>query len=108
MINVFDKPGPARTGVDVLLDSETHEYRGRIVTAYPEEGTGKLYVFVQFNGKSGTGSANGYGYHKKSSAIHNAMESMGYDALPNFGGCGDSAVSSMFLEHFKIEVVGVL
>jgi hypothetical protein len=108
MVNVFDKPGPSRTGVDVLLDSETHEYRGRIVTAYPKDGAGNLYVFVQFDGKSNTASCGGYGYDKKSAAIETAMQKMGFDALPHFGGCGDSAVKDVFLKNFKIEVVGLL
>jgi hypothetical protein len=87
---------------------ENNEYRGRVIVAYPKDGAGNLYAYVQFDGKSATGLATGYGYDKKSSAINDALNRMGFDAIPHFAGQGESATNKVFQETFKIKVLGVL
>lgn len=41
---------------------------------------------------AGHGKAGGYGYHRRSQAIENALRSAGVTFAQPFGGCGDSAV----------------
>jgi hypothetical protein len=40
---------------------------------------------------SGRGSAGGYGYHKESAAIEDALTDAGFSMEGHFGGCGDTS-----------------
>lgn len=56
-----------------------------------------VYASIWVNGPlwtSGHGSAGGYGYHKASAAIGDAIRSAGIVLSSDINGCGDSAVES--------------
>lgn len=80
----WDCPGPARTGVWVLLYQG--KIAGDIVLAYPRDGAGTVYATLRtFAGESPmgnldvtTGSAGGYGYCKTSAAIDDCMRRSGW------------------------------
>lgn len=51
------------------------------------------------------GYAGGYGYHKQSAALEDALHKLGFVFAAGFGGCGDSAeihALEAILKHFKV------
>lgn len=75
-MNIDKRPGPARTGVYIVIDEITGKYCGKIIYAYPKDGAGILYASLWdwTDQKSGgrdiqNGRATGYGYDKQSAAI---------------------------------------
>lgn len=56
-------------------------------------------------GSSGTGKANGYGYHKASAALAEAITNAGYDLSEDIDGRGDSAMAEA-VKALTIAAVG--
>ena len=79
--DIFKCPGPARTSVWVLLHSG--ELAGRIITAWPNDGAGRVRMTVSiYSGplkqdETLFGQAGGYGYDKESAAFHDALSRHG-------------------------------
>jgi len=51
-----------------------------------------VYCALWTFNSSGTGSAGGYGYHKQSAAVNDAILSAGYTMAIHFGGSGEQAI----------------
>ena len=51
-----------------------------------------IWIYDEKHHTSGTGKAGGYGYHKASAAIADAIESAGVTLNENIAGAGDSAI----------------
>jgi hypothetical protein len=89
--------GPARTSVWVLLHKG--EYAGRIITAWPADGAGRVRLYVAFfSGEFGHseamfGQAGGYGYDKESAAFADAIKRHGIES-PDISGRGMQAVAA--------------
>lgn len=79
--DIFKCPGPARTSVWVLLHSG--ELAGRIITAWPNDGAGRVRMMVRlYSGplkqdEALFGQAGGYGYDKESAAFEDALNRHG-------------------------------
>ena len=75
-MHIEKRPGPARTGVYVVIDETTGKYCGKIIYAFSKDGAGIVYASMWdwTNQKSGgrdiqNGRATGCGYDKQSAAI---------------------------------------
>ena len=79
--DIFKCPGPARTSVGVILHSG--ELAGRIITAWPNDGAGRVRMAVSIYGgplqqdETIFGQAGGYGYDKESAAFQDALNRHG-------------------------------
>jgi hypothetical protein len=51
-----------------------------------------LWVHAYPNSASGHGKAGGYGYHKESAALSDAIRSAGFDLDESIHGCGNGAM----------------
>ena len=93
--DIFKCPGPARTSVWVLLCAG--ELAGRIITAWPNDGAGRVRVMVSiYSGplkqdETLFGQAGGYGYDKESAAFQDALNRHGI-ASNDLSGRGMGAV----------------
>ena len=93
--DIFKCPGPSRTSVWVLLHSG--ELAGRVITAWPNDGAGRVRMAVSlYNGplkqdETLFGQAGGYGYDKESAAFQDALNRHGLVA-GDFSGRGMGAV----------------
>lgn len=73
MSNVYDQhhQHTRRTGAAAILHNGQHV--ANITIAFPADGAGRLYAYVHWIGTQMVrGSANGYGYDKRSAAIASA------------------------------------
>ena len=97
--DIFKCPGPARTSVWVLLHSG--ELSGRIITAWPNDGAGRVRMAVSIYGgplkqdETLFGQAGGYGYDKESAAFQDALERHGIVSA-DLSGRGMGAVRDWF------------
>lgn len=70
----------------------------RVYMSYRSDGASPMYASIwisdYLHGRhfSGTGKASGYGYHKASAAIHEAIERAGIKLAVPINGCGESEV----------------
>ena len=93
--DIFKCPGPARTSVWVML--QDGKVAGRIITAWPNDGAGRVKVAVMAWGgvlkdyNAMLGQAGGYGYDKESAAFEDALGRHGLVA-DNLSGRGMGAV----------------
>ena len=98
--DIFKCPGPARTSVWVLLHSG--ELAGRIITAWPNDGAGRVRMAVSIYGgplkqdEILFGQAGGYGYDKESAAFQDALERHGIVVGRDLSGRGMGAVRDWF------------
>ena len=75
---------------------------GRVIVAFPEDGAGIVRASVAaFQGSLSTfdrmsGSAGGYGYDKRSTAVWDALNRAGVPNLPDFGGRGEGTMIEAF------------
>ena len=97
--DIFKCPGPARTSVWVILHSG--ELAGRIITAWPNDGAGRVRMAVSIYGgplkqdETLLGQAGGYGYDKESAAFQEALDRHGL-ASADLSGRGMGAVRDWF------------
>ena len=100
--DIFKCAGPARTSVWVLLHSG--ELAGRIITAWPNDGAGRVRMAVSIYGgplkqdEALFGQAGGYGYDKESAAFQDAMDRHGIAVDWDFSGRGMSVVRDWLFE----------
>ena len=98
--DIFKCPGPARTSVWVLLHSG--ELAGRVITAWPNDGAGRVRMAVSIYGgplkqdETLFGQAGGYGYDKESAAFQDAMDRHGLAVGRDLSGRGMGAVRDWF------------
>ena len=97
--DIFKCPGPSRTSVWVLLCAG--ELAGRIITAWPNDGAGRVRVAVSiYSGplkqdEALFGQAGGYGYDKESAAFQDATDRHGL-ASADLSGRGMGTVRDWF------------
>ena len=97
--DIFKCAGPARTSVWVLLHSG--ELAGRIITAWPNDGAGRVRMIVSiYSGplkqdETLFGQAGGYGYDKESAAFQDALGRHGIVSA-DLSGRGMGAVRDWF------------
>ena len=98
--DIFKCPGPARTSVWVILHSG--ELAGRIITAWPNDGAGRVRMIVSISGgplkqeETLFGQAGGCGYDKESAAFQDAMDRHGVVVDRDLSGRGMGAVCDWF------------
>ena len=98
--DIFKCPGPARTSVWVILHSG--ELAGRIITAWPNDGAGRVRMAVSIYGgplkadETLFGQAGGYGYDKESAAFQDALDRHGLAVDQDLSGRGMGAVRDWF------------
>ena len=72
----------------------------RTYMARSADGAGPVYASVWIRSPgfhtSGHGRANGYGYHKPSAAIQDALDSAGFKLERAIDGCGSEAIKDAF------------
>ena len=98
--NIFKQIGPPRASVWVML--QDGKVAGRIITAWPNDGAGRVKVAVMawegvlkdYNAM--LGQAGGYGYDKESSAIQDAFDRHGFTTGQDLSGRGMSTVGEYF------------
>ena len=97
--DIFKSPGPARTSAWVLL--HCGKMAGRIITAWPNDGAGRVRMAVSIYGgplkqdETLFGQAGGYGYDKESAAFQDAMDRHGLVSA-DLSGRGMGAVRDWF------------
>ena len=97
--DIFKCPGPSRTSVWVML--QDGKVAGRIITAWPNDGAGRVRMTVNiYHGplepaETLFGQAGGYGYDKESAAFHDALSRHGI-ASADLSGRGMGAVRDWF------------
>ena len=97
--DIFKCPGPARTSVWVILHSG--ELAGRIITAWPDDGAGRVRMAASIYGgplkqdETLLGQAGGYGYDKESAAFQDALGRHGIVSA-DLSGRGMGAVRDWF------------
>lgn len=70
--NKFDKAF-SQVSAFIILDSETKDVIAKIALKYPKDGAGRLSCYMHIVGNEvQIGTASGYGYDKRTSAIINA------------------------------------
>ena len=98
--DIFKCPGPARTSVWVILHSG--ELAGRIITAWPNDGAGRVRMAVSIHSgplkqdETLFGQAGGYGYDKESAAFQDALDRHGLVVGRDLSGRGMGAVRDWF------------
>ena len=109
-VDIFKCPGPARTSVWVLLHSG--ELSGRIITAWPNDGAGRVRMMVGIYGgplkadETFFGQAGGYGYDKESAAFQDALDRHGLAVGRDLSGRGMDAVRDWFAgEGYELQQV---
>ena len=107
--DIFKCPGPARTSVWVLFYSG--KLAGRIITAWPNDGAGRVRMTVSIyhgpleSAETLFGQAGGYGYDKESAAIQDALSRHGIVSA-DLSGRGMDAVRDWFAgEGYELEQV---
>lgn len=98
--DIFKQAGPSRTSVWVII--RDGKVVGRIITAWPNDGAGRVKVAVtawdgvlkDYNVM--LGQASGYGYDKESAAIQDAFDRHGFKTGQNLSGRGMSTVQEYF------------
>ena len=107
--DIFKCSGPARTSVWVLLHSG--ELAGRIITAWPNDGAGRVRMSVSIDGgplkqdEALFGQAGGYGYDKESAAFEDALGRNGIVSA-DLSGRGMGAVRDWFAgEGYELQQV---
>lgn len=100
--DIFKQAGPSRSSVWVMiLDGKV---AGRIITAWPNDGAGRVKVAVMaWDGvlkdyNAMLGQAGGYGYDKESAAIQDAFDRHGFKTGRDLSGRGMSTVQGYFAE----------
>ena len=107
--DIFKCPGPARTSVWVLFYSG--KLAGRIITAWPNDGGGRVRMTVSIYGgplkqdETLFGQADDYGYDKESAAFHDALSRHGIVSA-DLSGRGMDAVRDWFAgEGYELQQV---
>ena len=107
--DIFKCPGPSRTSVWVLL--QDGKVAGRIITAWPNDGAGRVRMTVSIYGgplkadETFFGQAGGYGYDKESAALHDALSRHGIVSA-DLSGRGMGAVRDWFAgEGYELQQV---
>ena len=101
--DIFKCPGPARTSVWVLLCAG--ELAGRIITAWPNDGAGRVRMAVSIyrgplkQDEALLGQAGGCGYDKESAAFQDAMDRHGVVVDQALSGRGMSVVRDWFVSE---------
>ena len=97
--DIFKQAGPSRTSVWVML--QDGKVAGRIITAWPNDGAGRVKVAVMaWDGvlkdyDAMLGQAGGYGYDKESAAVHDALSRHGIVSA-DLSGRGMTTVGEYF------------
>lgn len=79
----------------ILFDKELNKFQSVIsLRIYGTQAKNYACLWVSNNGmySNGSGSAGGYGYHRPSAAVQEAMESAGIKLDRSISGVGDSAI----------------
>jgi hypothetical protein len=100
MSNVYDQhqQHTRRTGAYAILHNGVHV--ANITIAFPADGAGRLYAYAHWIGTQMTrGSANGYGYDKRTAAVASAAR--GY--LATFDKAGNPTDECMFWEAISVD-----
>ena len=113
--HVEKRPGPARTGVYVILDDQTGKIAGKIIYAYPADGAGMLYASLWDWSNPGIGYRNiqhgragGYGYDKCSECLDGMVFGTGdREFTIDAPGNGMSVVEQQFKDH-GFTIMGLL
>ena len=98
--DIFKCPGPARTSVGVLLYGG--ELAGRIITAWPNDGAGRVRMSVCIDGgplkqdETLFGQASGDGEGRESAAFQDAMDRHGIAVDKDLSWRGMGAVRDWF------------
>ena len=98
--DIFKQAGPSRTSVWVML--QNGKVAGRIITAWPNDGAGRVKVAVMawegvlkdYNAM--LGQAVGNGYDKESAAVQDAFNRHGFKTGRDLSGRGMSTVGEYF------------
>ena len=107
--DIFKQTGPSRTSVWVMI--QNGKVAGRIITAWPNDGAGRVKVAVMawagvlkdYNAM--LGQAGGYGYDKESAAIQDALSRHGIVSA-DLSGRGMGAVRDWFAgEGYELQQV---
>ena len=97
--DIFKQAGPSRTSVWVML--QDGKVAGRIITAWPNDGAGRVRMAVSIYGgplkqdETLFGQAGGYGYDKESAAFQDALDRHGLVSA-DLSGRGMGAVRDWF------------
>ena len=97
---IFNQAGPSRTSVWVML--QDGKVVGRIITAWPNDGAGRVKVAVMawegvLKGYDAMlGQAGGCGYDKESAAIQDAFDRHGFKTGQDLSGRGMTTVGEYF------------
>ena len=108
--DIFKQAGPSRASVWVML--QNGKVAGRIITAWPNDGAGRVKVSVMaWDGvlkdyNAMLGQAGGYGYDKESAAIQDAFDRHGFKTGRDISGRGMDAVRDWFAgEGYELQQV---
>lgn len=100
MSNVYDQhqQHTRRTGAAAILHNGQHV--ANITFAFPADGAGRLYAYVHWIGtRMVRGSANGYGYDKRTAAVASAARKH----LENWDKSEIPTNECMFWEAIKVD-----
>lgn len=99
MSNVYDqhRQHTRRTGAYAILHNGEHA--ANITIAFPADGAGRLYAYVHWIGTQMIrGSANGYGYDKRSAAVASAATK----CLATMNKADKPTEECMFWEYLRV------
>jgi len=98
--DIYRHPAVSRVAAYALL--EDGQVVGRVIVAFPNDGAGIVRASVSaFSGTLAAydrmnGSAGGYGYDKRTTAVWDALNRAGVPNLPDFGGRGEGTLIEAF------------
>lgn len=74
MTGIYDQHAAAFNNVSAFIIAKGGERVATVAIKFPKDGAGRLYAYVQWVGaRMERGSANGYGYDKRSAAVADAL-----------------------------------
>lgn len=77
MTGIYDQHAAAFRNVSAFIIAKDGERVATVAIKFPKDGAGRLYAYVHWIGVPMVrGSANGYGYDKRSAAVASAIPSM--------------------------------
>ena len=119
MTNIYEQHDKAFNRVSAFVVARDGERVATVAIKFPLDGASRLYAYVQWIGMQMVrGSANGYGYDKRSSAVSDALGKLpalypidrglggitGYDAFRDTRGGMDSGNWTHALEKAGFQV----
>lgn len=74
MTGIYDQHAAAFRNVSAFIIAKDGERVASVAIKFPKDGASRLYAYVHWNGLAMVrGSANGYGYDKRSAAVSDAL-----------------------------------